>query len=204
MRLGLVGASNGDHGALARALRTAAQLAERVVYLGSDGDFDLVIDAWLGLIGADASLRRRAEAVLDAGPETILEAVRVERARSALSRMVALAGPGCRSVEILGDRVVLLADDKADLDKEDLLPASFIAFGRGEPLVRRVGSRVFVSPGPPSSKAGVALLDMTDANGFHGAPTLSLTLLAADGAETHHEQIELGRTVKLRVQGATG
>ncbi len=197
MRLGLVGAS-GDLAALARALRTAVRLSDRVVYLASDPGFDDVLAGWVGLLHAEGSLRERAAAVLDADATRLASTVAAELARRELLNVHSLSGAS-RAVEILLDRVVLLAADKTDLDEEDLLPASVIAFGRGEALVRRVGSRVFVAPGPPSASAGVAVLAEEP-----GGSSLTLTLFTADGAEVQSTALDLARAAKLRVQGAIG
>lgn len=197
MRLGLVGAS-GDLAALARALRTAVRLSDRVVYLASDAGFDDVLAGWVALLPAEGSLRERAAAVLDADASTLASTIAAELARRELLNVHSLSGAS-RAVEILLDRVVLLAADKTDLDEEDLLPASVIAFGRGEALVRRVGSRVFVAPGPPSATGGVAVLAEEA-----GGSSLTLTLFTADGVEVQSTALDLARAAKLRVQGALG
>jgi len=197
VRLGLVGAT-GDLAALARALRTAVRLSDRVVYLASDLGFDDILAGWVTLLHAEGSLRDRAAAVLDADAVTLTQAVAAELARRELGNVHSLSGAS-RAVEILLDRVVLLAADKTDLDEEDLLPASVIAFGRGDALVRRVGSRVFVAPGPPSATAGVAVLTEEPS----GA-SLGLTLFNADGEEVQSTSLDLARAAKLRVQGAIG
>lgn len=202
MRLGLVGASPSDLGALARAIRTAVAHADRVVYLADDDAFDDVVAGWVELVGAEGSLAERAEVVLSArgiGAADVATAVVAgELTRRRLLAVQCLRGPS-RTVEILLDRVVLLAADKADLDEEDLLPASVIAFGKGDTLVRRVGSRVFVAPGPPSAAGGVIVLAEEP-----GGASLSLELFSADGELRQSTSLDLARAAKLRVQGAVG
>lgn len=202
MRLGLVGASSGDLGALARAIRTAVAQADRVVYLGDDEAFDDVVAGWVAAVGAEGTLAERARAALEAPPDAVVDVaaavVAGELTRRRLLAVQALRGQS-RTVEILLDRVVLLAADKADLDEEDLLPASVIAFGKGDPLVRRVGSRVFLAPGPPGDAGGVMVLAEEP-----GGASLSLEAFSADGALQQATSLDLARAAKLRVQGAVG
>lgn len=69
--------------------------------------------------------------------------------------------PGQRSIEILDRHVVLFVYDKATLDTEDISAAHVLVFGKAdEPLIRRVGSRTFVTPGPiRGDRSGVLLLE---------------------------------------------
>lgn len=202
MRLGLVGASTGGLGALARAIRTAVEQADRVVYLADDDAFDDVLAGWVAAVGAEGSLAERARIALEAPPDAVFDVasalVAGELTRRRLLSVQALRGQS-RTVEILLDRVILLAADKSELDEEDLLPASVIAFGRGEALVRRVGSRVFLAPGPPSPTGGVMVLAEEP-----GGASLSLEAFSADGALQQATSLDLARAAKLRVQGAVG
>jgi hypothetical protein len=196
----LIGPSEGDVAALARAVGTALGklAADRVVYLGIDDALDAVAEGWLSIVDAQASLRERAASLIDADPATLFGALDGEEIRRRLVRVQALVGRGVRSVELMIDRVVLMVDDKATLDEEDLLPASIIAFGRGEPTLRRVGSRMFVAPGFVARRTeGIAILDeSTDAT------ALSLALADVDGVVHTTETFDVGRNVKMKVQSA--
>lgn len=200
MRLALLGPCDGNVAALARAARTAlvGLNADRVVYLGTDDALDAVAFAWAELLGVLDPLEERLPELIDADAETLEHAVADERARLRLSALHALAGPGLRTVEILHDRLVLIADDKSGLDEEDLLPASFIVFGRGEPIVRRVGTRVFLCPGSPAKpNEGIVMLDEGE-----NAGAVLATIHDADGAVVHREILDTTKSVKVKVQGA--
>jgi hypothetical protein len=203
VRLALLGPCEGDLWALARAATTALDtlVADQVVYLGTDGALDHVVEEWAQTIGVDATIDDRLRSdpsLLDAEPAVIAEEVERERARLRLGRLRTLAGPGLRALEILNDRVVLLVDDKAVLDEEDLLPATIIVFGKGEPTVRRIGSRTFACPGALNVRGqGVILLDEGEAS-----VNIALTLFDAEGAEKQRDFVETSRTAKLRVHGA--
>jgi hypothetical protein len=198
VRLALLGPSQGDVGALARAAHTALVRlgADRVVYLGADDALDAVAFAWARLIGALEPLEVRAPELREADADDLDRALEAERHRARLSCLHTLVGPSQRAVELVHDRVLLLVEDKRELDEEDLLPASFIAFGKGEPLIRRVGSRVFFCPGSPSKRSeGVLVLD----EGQEAGAVLA-TLHDVDGAVLQREQLDTARSLKMKVQ----
>lgn len=200
MRIAFLGPCDGDVGALARAARSAlVELGiDRAIYLGTDDALDAVAFAWAEMLGALDPLEARVADLVEADADTIDAALVAERLRTRLSSLHAVAGPGLRAIEILHDRVLLLVDDKRELDEEDLLPASFIVFGKGEPLIRRVGSRVFFCPGSPARRSeGLLVLDEGQ-----GAGTVLATLHDIDGAVVSRELLDTARSVKMKVQGA--
>lgn len=165
MRLGILGPALGDLPALARGaqhLMDAAQ-ADKVLYVGNDDALDRVVASWArGIVGSnpsDAALfDRAAERCARGTADDIDEFVAKERALRRL-RVLMSVPPGQRSIEILDRHVVLFVYDKATLDTEDIGAAHVLVFGRAdEPLVRRVGSRTFVTPGPISADGGGLLL----------------------------------------------
>lgn len=203
VRLALLGPCDGDVASLARAAHTALEKleADRVIYLGTDDALDDVVTAWADLLGAVEPLAGRMRDLLDADAERLDEELARERARRRLERLRAVAGPGVRSVELLHDRILLVVDDKSGLDEEDLLPATFIVFGRGEPTVRRVGTRVFLCTGSTAKPgSGLLLLDEGEA----GSSLVSATLHDARGEIVFRETLDTARSVKMKVQGAAG
>lgn len=201
MRLALLGPSDGDPAALAHAAASALDRldADRVIYLASDGALDHVAAAWAALLGADRPLDERVATLLDEGAPRLRLEVERERSRRRLDRLHALPEPGTRVVELLHDRVILLVDDKSSLDEEDLLPASIIVFGRGEPTVRRVGTRVFLAPGHVRKRdQGILVLEEV----VGGTPSIRATLCDVEGNERHRETIDAQRSARLRVHGA--
>jgi hypothetical protein len=203
VRLALLGPADGDVAALARAAHAAVfELgADRIVYLGVDDALDAVVAGWSSLLGAEVSLAAKAGVLLRSSATTIEQALDAEAARRSLARLfLTLPAPGARCIEILQERIVLLVDDKGGLDEEDLLPATFIVFGRGEPTIRKVGSRVFLCPGAvAASGQGLLLLD-------EGASTTGVvaSLHDRDGHLRSQEFLDTTRSARLRVHGVTG
>ena len=156
VRLGLLGPARGDLVALARAARILADHAhvDRVVYLGADGALDRVVASWATtLVGGDPSdarlFGRAARACVDASAAAVAAFVAAERGRAYLRSFAALPPPPARTVEIVDGRVAVLVHDKATLDEDDIASAALLVFGRSEaPVLRRVGTRTFLSPGP--------------------------------------------------------
>lgn len=202
MRLGLLGPAGGDVGALGRAAEFLLNGARvhRAIYLGNDGALDRAVAAWARkLVGDDptddAAWRRAAELTLTGAPATIDRFVATERARLRLKSLEALPAANARTIEMLGDRVAVLIHDKAGLDEEDILAANILAYGKSDgPLVRKIGQRWFVSPGPISSQdGGIAVLDDEKED-------IVLTVFDATGKPTQREVLHGARAARMKVQ----
>ena len=199
MRLGLLGPARNQDAALERAARFLRQdiAVDRAIYLGVDAAMDGVIRRWAEeLVGGDpadsALWRRAAERCVGATPRQIDEFLEAERERRGLKVFQSLPGDGTRVIEILNGKVAVMIYDKADLDEEDILPASLLVFGKSqEPLVKQVGSRWFLSPGS-FGDAGILILEDHE-DGIH--------LTQFDGAcrEQARELLLASRTPKLKV-----
>ncbi len=162
MRLGLLGPA-GSSGVF---LREAAEFllvearVERVVYLGVDGALDAAVEAWAReLVDGEPSLgglvERAATRCAEADPDSIDEFVARERRLEQLRTLESLPRADAKTVEVCEGKIAVLTHDKAALDEEDLLPASYLVFGQGsEPVARQVGPRWFLSPGPLAQAAG--------------------------------------------------
>lgn len=201
MRLGLLGSSNGDIAALARGadfLLNGAKVT-RALYLGGDGALDRAVYAWARRLVADdpsdeALWARAARLAVQGSGEEIERALPAEHARIRLRALETLPARGVRTVEMLGDRVVLLLYDKAALDEEDILGAHVLIYGKSdEALVKRIGPRWFATPG----RDGVAVLD-------DEGDAIQMTLYDAAGSVVSVESLTAARTTKMRVQGAGG
>lgn len=189
------------------ALGRAAELllngvrVHRAIYLGNDGALDRAVAAWARkLVGDDPSdesaWRRAAEVACNGNFDKIDKFVAVERARMRLKSLEALPETALRTIEMISDRVAVLVHDKALLDEEDILAANILCFGKSEgPLVKKIGTRWFVSPGPIGcAGGGVAALDDEQ-------DEVVVTIYDAAGKATHREVLSVSRTAKLRVQG---
>ena len=203
MRLGLLGPCNGDLAGLARAaefLLNGARVT-RAIYLGGDDALEETVGLWAeSLVGSDPSdegVWERAFEVAAAGTTEQLDTfLRNERARLRLKALERLPIQELRSVEMFGDRVAVLIHDKAHLDEEDIFSATFLVYGKSDsPLVKKIGPRWFVTPGPLGDvPGGVMVLD-------DSGDEVVATLYDDSGQVLRSEALPAGRAAKLSVQG---
>lgn len=199
MRLGLLGPAEKHEAALERAARFLRHdvAVDRAIYLGVDGALDRVVRRWAAeLVSGDpdenALWSRAAERCAHATPRQIDAFLAAERERRGLKVFQSLPGDGTRVIEILNGKVAVMLYDKANLDEEDILPASVLVFGKShEALVKQVGSRWFLSPGSFDEAGLITLEDHED--GIH------LTLFDAQCREQRRELLIAARATKLKV-----
>lgn len=205
MRLGILGPAQGDLRALAQGARLLLDegRADRVLYLSDDDALDHVVHTWArGLVGpnpSESALFARAAGCAGADPEAIDAFVASEQARVRLRALASLPR-GRRTIELLDSRVVLFVFDKATLDEEDIIAATVLVFGKGTaPLIKKVGPRTFLSPGPlGTEEGGAAILD-------DGGGGLRIEILNVRGVVTARETLGgLVHSAKMRVQGGSG
>jgi hypothetical protein len=178
MRMGFIGPASEDVSTFERKVEhLLGELGcARVHYVG-DGD---VLDAAararadeLGL-GDPAGYEGTAFELSRVGDADAIE--RFLGARAALARLDAcraLPPPPARTVEMLEDRILVMVFDKAVLDEEDIANADVVVYGRSSaPLLRKIGPRLFFSPGPAALGHGVATVDESG--------TVTLTSYGAD------------------------
>ncbi len=213
MRLGLLGPSGGDVAALGRAAEFLLNKARvhRAIYLADDGALDRAVATWAGkVVGDDPSddgAWARAARIAVSGDAKAIDAFLVaETSRRRLKSLETLPdvpaeggaalGRVARTIEMIGDRVAVLIHDKAELDEEDILPASLLLFGKSDaPLILRIGARWFVSPGSLGSKeGGVAVVD-------DEGESIVVTIHDGTGNVTRCETLTMTRPTKMRVQG---
>jgi hypothetical protein len=204
MRLGILGPCQGDLPALAHAAQHLLDEArvERVIYLSEDDALEKIVFSWArDLVGGDptedALYDRAAARCATATAAEIDDFVAHERARLRLKVFVSLPRGRSRSLEILDGRVVLFVYDKAMLDEEDISAASLFVFGKSAAsVIKKVGARTFLSPGPiGSDTGGSALLDDTGGG-------LRLEIINGSGVVTARDSIGPARASgKMKVQG---
>ena len=204
MRLGILGPAHGDLQALARGAQFLLDdaRAEKIIYLSDDDAMDQVVAAWAsGLVEDDpaegALFERAAVRGANASADELDSFVDREQARVRLKVLVSLPRAPKRTIEILDGRVVLFVHDKAMLDEEDIAAAALLVFGRSaEPLIKRVGARTFLSPGPVGEAGGGrALLD-------DGGGGIKIELIDASGVVTSQGSVEPAKQAsRMRVQG---
>ena len=203
MRLGILGPAYDDLVGLARAAQYLVDdaQADKVIYLGDDGALERVVIGWAQeIVGADpreeALFERAAARCAKADSDEIDRFVEGERARLRLKVFMSLPSGTSRSIEILDGRVAIFLHDKASLDEEDIAAASLLVFGKSaEPLIRRVGARIFVSPGPIGGAGGSAMLD-------DGVGGVRIEILNGAGAVTAQDLFGTPAGAgKMRVQG---
>ncbi len=121
--------------------------------------------------------------------------MRGERARLRLKALESLPATELRSVEMFGDRVAVLINDKALLDEEDIFSATFLVYGRSDsPLIKKIGPRWFLTPGPIGSEGGGALV-LDDGN-----DEVVATLYDSEGREASTQVLTTERAAKLSVR----
>jgi hypothetical protein len=205
MRLGILGPAGDDMIGLARAAQLLLDEAhaEKVIYLCDDGALERVVFSWASeIVGSNPSgeglFKRAAARCARAAPEDIDHFVEGERARLRLDVFVSLPSRQSRTIEILDGRVVVFVYDKATLDEEDISAAQLLVFGKArEPVIRRVGARIFLAPGPIGCPTGgSAVLD-------DGVDGIRIEILGPGAVVTAHEAIGGPRPGKLRVQGGS-
>jgi len=197
MRIGVIGPAGKTQDDLRRAIELFLGDPEikQIIYLGSDGAAEAVVDEFSrGQIDEDEFLARGADLACHGAPEDIEQLLGQEAAAQGLSRVRRLPDPPARAIEMLEKWIVLAVHDKAILDEDDVANAHVIVYGKSpEADFKRFGPRSFLTPGPLSggrigrmtlrSDGGldVALLDL---DGQHirresMAPTLAKMVVAS-------------------------
>lgn len=169
MRLGLIGPAHDGDEALERAVHFLSKEkgVQRAVYLGVDQALDRVVSTLAARLVNDdpedaAVWPRAADRCADGDPAEIDAFIRAERERLSLMVFGALPSAETRLVELLSGKVAVMIYDKARLDEDDIASATLIVFGKSpEPLIKPIGSRWFLSPGPLDAY-GIMLLEDSD------------------------------------------
>jgi len=206
MRLGILGPAKGDLPALAKAtVRLLDEVrVDKVLYMSSDGALDKIAWAWAHrIVGAnpseDALFSRAAVRCANGSSAAIDAFVAAERARARMRVLQSLPEGHRRATEFIDGRFAIFVYDKAILDEEDIGAASLLVFGRSpEPTMKRIGSRMFVSPGPITApNGGVGIIEESE----HG---VRLEIRNASGAVTLQDMLGGGGPllpgIKMRVQ----
>jgi hypothetical protein len=207
MRLGLLGpiqpnATGDDALAVERAagFLLKSQKVTRAIYLGNDDALERVVERWARrLVGDDptdeAAWRRAAQLALVGMPEEIDAFVKGQRMRLRLRSLESLPYRILRTMEMVGDRIAVLIHDKSMLDEEDIYAAALLIYGKSEaPLVKKIGQRWFLTPGPLRGGGGVCILD-------DAGEDIIATMFDPEGRETHSEALVLPKASKMRIQG---
>jgi hypothetical protein len=203
VRLGLLGPCGDKLEELARSaefLLNGARVT-RAIYLGADDALEETVSLWAeSLVGPDPSdqgLWTRALPIIAQGTPALIDAfLRRERARLRLKSLERLPQDDLRSVEMFGDRVAVLIHDKALLDEEDIFSAALLIYGKSDaPLVKKIGQRWFLTPGPIGSDGGGAMV-VDDAD-----DDVVATVYDSSGRASRSESLTAIRTAKLSVQG---
>ena len=188
--------------ALARTAELLLNTAKvtRAIYLGADDALEDTVALWAeSLVGPDASdkgLWDRAFAIAAEGsPEQIDTFLRRERARLRLKSLESLPPRELRSIEMFGDRVAVLVHDKALLDEEDIFAATFLVYGKSDgPLVKKIGPRWFLTPGPIGhGDGGAVVLDDAD-------DEVVATFYDAAGQPVRSERLPASRMARVSVK----
>lgn len=137
---------------------------DRVIHLGSDDSLDRAMMGWAEHLGAprddDALLDEVAALAPDAPPEVLDALLAREVKRARLSDVCDVTSPrGCQ-VEMIEDRIVLIAHDRATLEDDDVVNALVVVSGAAPRSdVRVVAGRATLTPGDLSRGGHAALLE---------------------------------------------
>lgn len=173
---------------------------DRAIYLGTDDALERVVASWAKrLVGEDPTDRgawQRARELVQKGTSHDIDRfVGAQRTRLRLRALESLPQRIWRTMEMVGDRVAVLIHDKSLLDEEDILSASLLVYGKSEaPLVKKIGTRWFVTPGELSPTGGVCVLD-------DAGETISCALYDWTGSPTKTELLAMPRSSTMKVQG---
>lgn len=200
MRLGLIGPANDRDDLLERAVRflSKERAVHRAVYLGLDAALERVVGALASrAVGDDPNVsavwQRAAQRGSRASATELDAFLEAERERLALMVFGSMPGEDTRLVELLNGKVAVMIHDKALLDEDDIASATYLVFGKSaEPMVKSIGSRWFLSPGPLDT-FGVMLLE-------DGPMGVELTLCDNHGREVRRERLVATSGGRLKVQ----
>jgi hypothetical protein len=200
MRLGLIGPANDRDDLLERAVRflSKERAVHRAVYLGLDPALERVVGALASRAvgddpGVGAVWQRAAVRCGQAAPAEIDRFLEAERERLSLMVFGALPGEDTRLIELLCGKVAVMIHDKALLDEDDIASATFLVFGKStEPMVKPIGSRWFLTPGPLAS-GGVMVLD-------DGSGVVELSLYDDQQREVRRERLMTPSDGRLKVR----
>ena len=176
------------------------QTVNRVIYLGADGALEAAVENWARrLVGNDptddAAWGRAAKLAKQGAPAEIDLFVTAERTRLRLRSLESLPHRILRTMEMVGDRVAVLIFDKGLLDEEDIFAANILIYGKSDgPLIKKIGARWFVTPGPLGPNGGVIVLDDSEAE-------IHAKLFDVSGNLRATEILALPKPTKLRVRG---
>lgn len=200
MRLGLIGPANDRDDHLERAVRflSKERAVHRAVYLGLDSALERVVGALASrAVGDDPNVgavwHRAAVRCSTASPRELDAFLEAERERLSLMVFGGLPGADTRLVELLNGKVAVMIHDKALLDEDDIASATYLVFGKSaEPMVKPIGSRWFLSPGPLDA-FGIMLLE-------DGPTGVELSLYDNQCRQVRRERLVAPSSGRLKVQ----
>ncbi len=201
MKLGFVGPARGD---LSRLRGLCERLlfevrVDRVFHLGSDDSLDRAMMGWAEHLGAprddDALLDEVAALAPDAPPEVLDALLSREVKRARLSDVCDVTSPRGSHVEMIEDRVVLIAHDRATLDDDDVVNALVVVSGAApRPEVRVTAGRGTLTPGDLSRGGHAALVERV-------ADSVRLAVLDSRGRVVREATVALRGVTKMEILG---
>lgn len=200
MRIGFLGPSGGDLGALERAATFLlwTENVARAVYLGNDGALDRCVVDWAKrLVGDDPSdegaWTRAGELAARGAPADIDRFVTGERKRLRLRALATLPDDAPYVFETLGEVATLLTFDASGLGEEDLARAHLLVVGNAKgPSLEERGTRWVLELGPIGERGGVAVLDAQASAGV-------VTVYDASERELVRAELTEPRTARLEI-----
>lgn len=197
MKIGLIGPAK-DPAIIRRAAETFLALdVDQAIYLGDAKVLEDVTRTWAQELGDGDTrdfLSRAVDMAIGGSPMQIEALLKSERGVRSLERLRALPPAPARAVEMLGEKICLLVQDKGILDEEDIANAAIIVYGNSSKrLLKRFGPRYFFTPGPLD--AGVLGMLEVDEEGHAAIVTVD-----TEGVEIDRDTLQAAGT-KMTVAG---
>lgn len=199
MKLGFVGPARGD---LSKLRASCERLlfefrVDRVYHLGSDDSLDRAMRGWAEHLGAprdDEALLDEVAALAPDAPAEVLDALLEREGRRArLSDVCDVTSPrGCYH-EMIEDRVVLIANDRAAVDDDDKANALVLVHGAStRPELRIASGRAVLSPGDLTRGGHSAIVERAE-------NALLISLIDARGKAVREGSVSLSRAAHMAV-----
>lgn len=184
MKVGVIGPASGHDAASVTAMRSALEFlvaeaeVESVVYLGHDPLPERVIAL---------SLSRQhalAEAAGNTDPRISHAAIATTDWMDVAQRLHRVSEAPIRTIELLGDRVVVFVEEKAALGEEEIANSHVMVWANAEAATcRKFGPRCFFSPGPlAANRVGVISMNASQ--------TIEIDVYETSGMPVFRETLE--------------
>ncbi len=195
MRFGFIGPAKSDSALLELAvdLLVTELEADTIVYLAAgEAIRDFITTHQCDK--SELSFEQQVAQVAATGsPTEITDVVRSLRGARYLEKLRVLPQPPANAIEMLDDRIILLARERSSIGEEDVINSNVVVYGDAKELAfKRYGPRCFFSPGPLDGGHLGILDDEAESGG------ITLRAIDLSGEVSWTEPVQ-GRGAKMKV-----